>query len=44
VARYDIHDNDMYRVIISSGLQLPSTIAVDPYLGLVLYLYHPLQV
>ena len=43
VARYDIHDTDMYRVIISSGLKQPSTIAIDPYLGLVLCLsstYH----
>ena len=36
VARYDIHDANMYRVIISSGIQLPTTIALDPYLGSVL--------
>jgi len=38
VARYDIHDTDMYRIIISSGLEKPSAIAIDPYLGLVLCL------
>jgi len=35
VARYDIKDADMYRVIISSGLRAPTTVALDPYLGLV---------
>jgi len=33
VARYDIKDADMYRVIISSGLRAPTTVALDPYLG-----------
>jgi len=33
VARYDIHDDNMYRVIISSALERPTTIAIDPYLG-----------
>lgn len=34
VARYDIRDANMYRVIISSGLHRPTTIALDPYIGL----------
>jgi len=38
VARYNIHDDNMYRVIISSGLHQPTTVALDPYVGLVLYL------
>jgi len=32
VARYDIYQEDMYRVIINSGLARPTTIALDPYL------------
>jgi len=40
VARYDIHDADMYRVIISSGVDQPTAIALDPYAGLVLYWYN----
>ena len=38
VARYDIRDTDKYRVIISSDLHQPTTIAIDPYLGLAIYL------
>jgi len=33
VARYDIHDDNMYRVIISTDLHRPTTIAIDPYIG-----------
>ena len=33
VARYDIRDTDMYRVVITSGLHRPTNVAVDPYLG-----------
>jgi len=33
VARYDIRDADMYRVIISFDLHRPTTIAIDPYVG-----------
>lgn len=33
VARYDIRDPDMYRVVISIGLHEPTSIALDPYLG-----------
>jgi len=33
VARYDIRDADMYRVVITSGLHRPTTIAIDPYIG-----------
>jgi len=40
VARYDIHDDNMYRVIISSALERPTTIAIDPYLGSVYYFIH----
>jgi len=32
-ARYDIHDADMYQVIISSGLDQPTAIALDSYAG-----------
>jgi len=37
VARYDIHHEDMYRVIISSSLARPTTVALDPYVGFVLF-------
>jgi len=33
VARYDIRDADLYRVIISINLERPTNIAIDPYLG-----------
>ena len=33
VARYDIRDPDMYRVVISIGLHEPTSIALDPYIG-----------
>ena len=33
VARYDIHDANMYRVIITSDLHVNTDIALDPYLG-----------
>jgi len=33
VARYDIRDADMYRVVITSGLHRPTAIAIDPYVG-----------
>jgi len=36
VARYDLRDPDMYRIIISSGLQQPTNIALDSDIGLVL--------
>ena len=33
VARYDVRDADMYRVVLTSGLHRPTTVAIDPYLG-----------
>jgi len=33
VARYDIYDANMYRVIISTGLDQPTSIALDSYSG-----------
>ena len=36
MARYDNHDPHMYRVILRDDLHRPTTVALDPYAGLVL--------
>jgi len=33
VARHHIRHDDIYRVVVTSGLHRPTTLALDPYVG-----------